>query len=53
MQSIERVRNTIAGKPVDHLAVQPMSMMFSFANVLAMLEVIAAQNPETRWYQGG
>jgi len=32
MQSIERVRNTIAGKPVDHLAAQPMSMMFSSMN---------------------
>jgi len=32
MQSIERVRNTLAGKPVDHLAAQPMSMMFSSAN---------------------
>jgi MtaA/CmuA family methyltransferase len=29
MQSLERVRNTIAGKPVDHLAAQPMSMMFA------------------------
>jgi len=29
MKSIERVRNTIAGNPVDHLAAQPMCMMFS------------------------
>ncbi|MCL2660353.1 MAG: uroporphyrinogen decarboxylase family protein [Acidobacteriaceae bacterium] len=29
MTSLERVRNTVAGKPVDHLACQPMTMMFS------------------------
>ena len=28
MTSLERVRNTVAGKPVDHLACQPMLMMF-------------------------
>jgi len=32
MKSIERVRNTLAGRPVDHLAAQPMSMMFSAKN---------------------
>jgi MtaA/CmuA family methyltransferase len=29
MRSLDRVRNTIAGKPVDHLAAQPMAMMFA------------------------
>ena len=29
MNSIERVRNTIAGKPVDHLCCQPMLMQFA------------------------
>ena len=29
MRSIERVRAVIAGKPVDHLPVQPMVMMFA------------------------
>ncbi|MDW8343244.1 MAG: uroporphyrinogen decarboxylase family protein [Verrucomicrobiae bacterium] len=29
MTSLERVRNTIAGKPVDHLAAQPMLMMYA------------------------
>lgn len=29
MNSLERVRRTLAGKPVDHLAAQPMAMMFS------------------------
>jgi MtaA/CmuA family methyltransferase len=32
MKSLERVRNTLAGRPVDHLAAQPMSMMFSARN---------------------
>jgi len=32
MNSLERVRATIEGKPVDHLAAQPMSMMFSARN---------------------
>ncbi|MFA7344015.1 MAG: uroporphyrinogen decarboxylase family protein [Terrimicrobiaceae bacterium] len=32
MKSIDRVRNTLAGQPVDHLAAQPMSMMFSAKN---------------------
>jgi len=27
--ALERVRNTLAGQPVDHLAAQPMLMMFS------------------------
>ena len=29
MRSIDRVRNLIAGKPVDHLPAQPMAMMFA------------------------
>ena len=29
MRSLERVRNTIAGKPVDHLPAQPVIMMFA------------------------
>lgn len=29
MRSIERVRNILAGKPVDRLPVQPMAMMFA------------------------
>jgi MtaA/CmuA family methyltransferase len=29
MRSLERVRNLIAGKPVDHLPVQPVIMMFA------------------------
>lgn len=29
MRSIDRVRNVIAGKPVDHLPAQPMVMMFA------------------------
>ncbi len=29
MTSLQRVRHTIGGKPVDHLAVQPMVMMYS------------------------
>jgi len=29
MQSLDRVRQTLAGKPVDHLAAQPMTMMFA------------------------
>ncbi len=29
MNSLERVRNVIAGKPVDHLPAQPMLMMFA------------------------
>jgi MtaA/CmuA family methyltransferase len=29
MNSLERVRNTITGKPVDHLPAQPMIMMFA------------------------
>lgn len=29
MNSLERVRNTLAGKPVDRLACQPMLMMFA------------------------
>ena len=32
MKSLERVRNTLAGRPVDHLAAQPMSMIFSAKN---------------------
>jgi len=31
MRSIERVRELIAGRPVDHLPVQPMIMMFAAA----------------------
>ncbi len=29
MRSLERIRNLVAGKPVDHLPVQPMIMMFA------------------------
>ena len=29
MNSLERVRNTVLGKPVDHLACQPMLMQFA------------------------
>ncbi len=29
MTSLQRVRNTVQGRPVDHLACQPMLMMFS------------------------
>lgn len=29
MNSLERVRNTLAGRPADHLACQPMLMMFA------------------------
>jgi MtaA/CmuA family methyltransferase len=32
MNSLERVRNLIQGKPVDRLPVQPMSMMFAAKN---------------------
>ncbi len=33
MTSLERVRATVAGKPVDHLAAQPMIMMFAAKNL--------------------
>lgn len=29
MTSLERVRNTVVGLPVDHLACQPMGLMFA------------------------
>jgi hypothetical protein len=29
MRSLERVRGLVAGKPVDHLPVQPVIMMFA------------------------
>jgi len=29
MRPLDRVRGTIAGEPVDHLAAQPMLMMFA------------------------
>ncbi len=29
MRSLERIRNLVAGRPVDHLPVQPMIMMFA------------------------
>ena len=31
MNSLERVRNTVRGLPVDHLACQPMLMQFAAA----------------------
>ncbi len=33
MRSLERVRNVITGKPVDHLPAQPMVMMFAAKHV--------------------